>query len=384
MSQTETREPRWITDTLVLADLVAEISEEPAYALDTEFHGERSYHPQLALIQIGWNEGIALVDPFACDLAPLAALLAGPGTMIAHAGDQDLAILERAVGVTPSRYFDTQVAAGFCGMGVPSLANLAERTLGVKLTKGDRLTDWTRRPLNDDQRAYAAADVAHLHEITAALRAELIESGRIMWAEDECEERRQRDRSRADADTAWWRIKSSRQLRGATRGVAQTVAAWRERRAEQLDQPPRFILSDLALAGIVARPPKNREELAALRGIDGRSLREPVANELLREIDRGRNLPTDELRLPPREDTDRSLGPAVTVLSAWLSQCAGELRLEPALLATRSDLVELLNTKGGRLSHGWRAEIVGEPIKRLMAGDAAIALGDGGRRIELR
>ena len=139
-------EPRWIADEAALDDLVAEVSEEPRFGLDTEFHGERSYWPRLALIQIAWSNGIALVDPLAVDAARLAPLLEGPRVLVAHAAEQDLAILTRLCGHGPAHLFDTQVAAGFVGLGSPSLVALVERMLGARLGKGDRLTDWTRRP----------------------------------------------------------------------------------------------------------------------------------------------------------------------------------------------------------------------------------------------
>ena len=185
--------------------------------------------------------------------------------MVAHAADQDLTILERACGRGPARLFDTQVAAAFVGLGSPSLAALADRVLSVRLGKGDRLTDWTRRPLSDEQRVYAAADVAHLLALHDRLVQRLEEAGRLTWALDECEERRVKVRTRPRPETAWWRIKGARQLRGRSRGVAQAVAAWRERTAAALDVPPRFVLSDLALAGVVHRPPRTRGAPRAAR-----------------------------------------------------------------------------------------------------------------------
>jgi ribonuclease D len=303
--------------------------------------------------------------------------------VVAHAADQDLAILERACGRVPTRLFDTQIAAGFVGFGTASLAAAVERLLGTRLTKGDRLTDWTRRPLRAEQCTYAAADVEHLLALHDALEARLVELGRLQWALDECDQRRQRVRARPDPETAWWRIKGARQLRGPARGVAQSVAAWRDRTAEALDVPPRFVLSDLALVGIVHRPPRDREELSAIRGIDGR-LRDPQANELLAAIATGLELRPGELRLPDPVNVDRSLTPAVTVLSAWLSQRASELNLDPALLGTRAELTQLLQGEPSRLASGWRDELVGAPLRRILDGRAALVLRDGGRRIELR
>jgi ribonuclease D len=373
----------WIDAQAELAELVRTLAGEPRYALDTEFHGERSYWPHLALIQIAWPEGVALVDPLSVDPSPLGELLAGDGCMVAHAADQDLTILERACGCAPSKLFDTQVAAGFIGMGTPSLAATVEKLLGTRLTKGDRLTDWTRRPLSADQRVYAAADVEHLLPLHDELVRRLDAVGRLEWATDECEERRQRIRTRPDAETAWWRIKGARQLRGSGRGVAQKVAAWRERTAEGLDVPARYVLSDLALAGVVQRPPRTRDDLTGIRGIDGR-LRDNTAKELLSAIAAGIELPASELRLPESDRIDRSLAPAVTVLGAWLAQRASELDLDPALLATRAELTQMLQDRPSRLATGWRADLVGEPLQRLLRGDAALLLRDGGRRIELQ
>jgi ribonuclease D len=376
-------EPRWIDQAPQLEKLVREIAGEPRFALDTEFHGERSYWPRLALIQIAWPGGLALIDPLAVDPKPLGALLAGPGCMVAHAADQDLTILERACGSAPSQLFDTQVAAGFIGLGSPSLAAAVERLLGVRLTKGDRLTDWTRRPLRAEQQAYAASDVEHLLALHDALVERLEASGRLQWAIDECEERRQRIRTRPAPETAWWRIKGSRQLRGNARGVAQEVAAWRERTAEQLDVPARYVLSDLALAGVVQRPPRSREDLQNVRGLDGR-MRDNTARDLLDAVETGLGLTPDRLNMPESDRIDRSLAPAVTVIGAWLAQRASELELDPALLATRHELTQLLQNRPSRLAIGWRAELVGEPLQRVLSGEAAIVLRDGGRRIELR
>jgi ribonuclease D len=376
-------EPLWIDEPAQLAELVRTLADEPRYALDTEFHGERSYWPHLALIQIAWPGGVALVDPLTVDVGPLGALLAGPGCMVAHAADQDLSILERACGCAPTQLFDTQVAAGFIGMGTPSLAATVEKLLGTRLAKGDRLTDWTRRPLSVEQRVYAAADVEYLLALHDELVRRLNAVGRLEWATDECEERRQRIRQRPDADTAWWRIKGARQLRGSGRGVAQKVAAWREQTAEGLDVPARFVLSDLALAGIVQRPPRTRDDLTGIRGIDGR-LRDNTANDLLAAITAGTELPSSELRLPETDKIDRSLAPAVTVLGAWLSQRASELDLDPALLATRAELTQMLQNRPSRLATGWRSDLVGEPLQRLLRGEAALVLRDGGRRIELQ
>ncbi|MEL7158205.1 MAG: ribonuclease D, partial [Actinomycetota bacterium] len=130
-----------------LEDLVASVSDADRYAIDTEFHRERTYFPQAALIQIAWADGLALVDPLAVDMKPMATVLDGPGLCVLHAGVQDLEVLDLVTGTVPQQLFDTQIAAGFLGLSNGSLKSLLDRFCNVSLPKGDRLTDWLQRPL---------------------------------------------------------------------------------------------------------------------------------------------------------------------------------------------------------------------------------------------
>ncbi len=253
-------------------DVLDALRDQPAYAVDTEFHREHTYFPKLALVQIAWRDGLALIDPLAVDIAPLAAILEGPGVAVLHASDQDLEVLDLACGARPSTLFDTQIAAGFVGMSMPSLASLYERSLGIRVGKGDRLTDWLARPLNEGQLAYAAGDVEHLLDVYDRLVADLQRRGRLEWAMAECEDARVRDRGARDPEEAWRRIKEIRQLRGPARRVAQSVAGWRERRAAEIDQPVRRVLPDLALVGVAQRQPRSTADLRKIRGLDDRHL----------------------------------------------------------------------------------------------------------------
>ena len=374
-------EARWVDDDRALADLVRVLLDEPAYGLDTEFLGERTYWPQLCLVQISWAHGVALVDPLACDVRALGDLLKTAATMVTHAGAADLPILERACGGRPAALFDTQIAAGFTGFGMPSLVSLVSALLGIRLDKKEQLADWSRRPLSDAARRYAASDVAHLLPLTAELRRRLESMGREEWAAAEFEVLRATPARDPDPDTVWWRIKSARSLRGDRARIAQAVAAWRERQAQQLDRPARFVLSDLVLAGLAARPPQTERELTDLRGAG--SLPKTVTRAVLDAVAAGRAMSQSELRLPPRHEDDSALDAAVALLAAWTGQVAGVERIEPRLLATREDIRAMLNGRPNRLADGWRAAIVGERIGGLVSGDTVLRLVDGGRRVRL-
>jgi ribonuclease D len=381
--------PQLITSDGPFDELIDRLLEVDRYALDTEFLRERTYWPDLALIQVAWpaagadDDAVALIDPTTVDVSRLGRLLAGPGVLVAHAADQDLEVLAQACSERPTKLFDTQVAAGFLGQGSASLASLASTFLHLRLPKADRLTDWSLRPLTDGQLSYAAADVAHLLELADVISAELTERGRLTWAEEECEIVRLRASGPSDPARAWWRLREARQLRGAARGVAQEVAAWREHRGREVDQPVRFVLPDLALQAITHGQPRSVGALKATRGLDGRHLRGEVPGQILAAVERGRQLPESELRLPPADDVDRDWRPAISLAAAWVAQLARDERIDAALLATRGDLVAYLTEQpDARLSRGWRAELVGRPLARLVGGDAALAF-NGGRGLVL-
>jgi ribonuclease D len=178
-------------------------------------------------------------------------------------------------------------------------------------------------------------------------------------------------------------LRDARQLRGSARGVAQEVAAWRERRAQALDQPVRGILPDLAVQAIAHHPPKNQEALAHVRGLDGRRLRSDVATELLAAIEVGKTLPSGEVELPHAEEVSKELRPAVSLIMAWVAQLARDEGIEAALLATRGDVASYLRgDPDSRLAHGWRADMLAEPMRALVEGRAVIAF-DGAARLVL-
>jgi ribonuclease D len=372
---------RWVADDAGFAEVLDTLAGVDVYGLDTEFHRERTYHARLALLQLSWPDGVAVVDPLAVDVAPLAKVLDGPGLCVMHAASQDLEILARVCGTIPSRLFDTQVAAGFLGHSSVGLAGLAQSELGVKLPKADRLTDWLARPLPEGATDYAAADVVHLHELHRILMGKLEARGRVQWAEDECELHRTRATAAQAPDRSWWRIKEARSLRGRAAAVAQSLAAWRERRAAEVDRPIRFLLADLALVSMAQRPPSSEDDLRRVRGLDEGKRKGNTAKELLDVVAKGVAMPLEEVQVPPSEGVDRSRKTAASLVSAWAAQRAKDLDIDPAILATRADIESLLMGDGGRLATGWRHDVVGEPIRALAAGEASLALERSGRLV---
>ena len=374
---------RWIEQQADLDELVATLLVEPRYALDTEFHRERTYFPKLALVQVAWRtedgQQLALIDPLAVDVTPFGKLFASDSLCVIHAAQQDLDVLTHAVGSVPTKMFDTQLAAGFVGYGTPSLVSLLQGEIGISPPKGDRLTDWLRRPLTDSQCQYAAADVEYLLEVHERLVAQLSEAGRLDWSHDACEELRTRPTSGSAPDDAWLRLKDARSLRPSARAVAQSLAGWRERRAMRTDVPVRQVLPDLAILGISQRAPSSIKELSQARGVDERHSRGAIAEEILDAVRaaKGNSAPSPP---PSADDLDRNMRPAVTLVSAWVGQLARDERLDPTLLATRADIVAFLRgDDDARLGVGWRNDLVGDGIRRLVGGEAGLTFDPEGR-----
>ena len=368
----------WIATQSELVELVDTLLGEPRYAFDTEFHRERTYYPKLALAQFAWPGGTALVDPLAVDVTALRPLLESDALCVLHAAQQDLDVLTHSCGVVPKRLFDTQLAAGFIGYGTPSLASLLQGELKITVPKGDRLTDWLRRPLNDDQKSYAASDVAHLLELQDRILDQLERVGRVAWVDAACEELRLKPASGTDPDGAWLRLKDVRVLKPRARSVARSVAAWRERRAMSVDSPVRQILPDLAILGIAQKQPQTVEDLAHARGIDERHWRGNLGREIVAAVLEGLQ---EEVHLPASEgeDLDRNMRPAITLVSAWVSELARQEKIDTALLGTRGDIVALLrNDPDARLAIGWRAELLGDQVQRRVAGTAALTFAGKG------
>lgn len=373
---------RWVDSQSEFEALVDRLCTEPRYALDTEFHRERTYFPKLALMQFATPTETTLVDPLTVDLAAMRRLFASDTIAVLHAAQQDLDVLTHACGAVPTRMYDTQLASGFLGYSTPSLVSLLMAELKVLAAKGDRLTDWLRRPLTEEQLLYAAADVDHLLALQNQLDRQIAELGRADWVAEACEELRQRPTSGTDPSQAWLRIKDVRMLKPRARGVARAICEWRERRAMSVDVPVRQILPDLAVLGIAQRQPKTTHDLVQARGVEERHSRGTLGKEILDAVADGQRSDVD-LPAPDGEDLDRHLRPAVALVSAWMADLARKQRVDTTLLATRADLVSLLRgDSDARLLQGWRAELVGDGIQRLVQGKAGLTFdGRGGLRL---
>jgi len=341
-------------------------------ALDTEFMRERTYHPQLCLVQIATDADCVLIDPLAgLDLRPLDELLhERQRPKILHAARQDLEVLSRAGGAVPGPLFDTQIAAALLGYPAQvGYAELVARQVGHSIDKGQTRTDWSRRPLTAAQLAYAADDVRHLLTLHTELKAALAAKGRDLWAEAEAASLEDPGLYRTDPADAWRRLKGLQRLAPAEQSSARALAEWRETRALESDRPRGWILSDEARYALATQKAACVDALASIPSLPPAVVRKR-GEELLALLERARTDTSTPKMPPPRRPTNEEQALAATLLQG-VRDAAAALEIAPELLATRRDVEAIafgsVEPAQSPLMRGWRASILGDPIRAGLA-----------------
>ncbi|MGO9322636.1 MAG: ribonuclease D [Solirubrobacteraceae bacterium] len=364
-------------------------------ALDTEFMGEGRYRTLLCLVQLAIpededaGERILVVDPLVEDFdgSALAEVLADPAIQIVvHAGRQDVALVRRCLRTEVTSVFDTQVAAGFAGLGAQvSYDSLLADVLGLRVAKTASFTRWDARPLSPEQVAYAREDVVHLLELATELERRLGELGRLQWAREECEPLA-RSSDEREPQAIFARLPRIGTLNASARPIARELVAWRERTAARHDRPVQSVLGDATLVEIAKRRPSSRAELEKIRGV-GQSSGGRRAEDLLEAVRRGRERPPDpppELARPPAPKPDDA--PLVALGEALLRARAREAGLAYELLAARADLQAIVAAARAsgeeadvRTLRGWRRELAGAELLELLDGRVSLSVAETGR-----
>ena len=363
-----------------------QLTNAPFIAVDTEFMRETTYWPKLCLIQVAGEAAEAVIDPLAedLDLAPLLALFADPKIeKVFHAARQDVEIFNN-LGVIPRPLFDTQVAAMAAGFGEQIAYDaLVRQMLKIDLDKSSRFTDWARRPLSENQLVYALADVTHLAALYPMLRERLEKAGRLAWVKEEMAALTDPALYDTDPENAWKRLKPKK---SATKylAVLQSVAAWRERTAQQRDQPRGRILKDDAIDEIATQAPVDADGLNRLRAVPKGFAGSRFGPDLLEAVkaalkDPEAFAPSIARTQNPGGQTQAS-GAIVELLKVLLKARAEDSGVAAKLIATVSDLEKIAGDDAADTPalQGWRREAFGEDALRLKRGELALVL-DGAR-----
>jgi ribonuclease D len=379
--------PTVVTDTDALTALCQRLAREEFVTVDTEFMRERTYYPELCLVQLAGETEVAIVDTVSdrLDLAPLGELLANPAvTKVFHAARQDIEIFVQRFNAVPTPLFDTQVAAMVAGFGdqVGYDSLVSSLTTG-SIDKAHRFSDWAARPLSAAQMIYAAADVTWLRPVYRRLRARLEEEGRLAWVAEEMAILNNPNTYRTDPETAWERLK----LRGNNRrflALVRSLAAWREQEAQRINIPRQRLLKDETLMEVAAIAPTNPEALARARGITRGFAEGRTGASLLEAAAATIALPDASLPQVPRQrETARPSAALVQLLKVLLIARCEENQVAPKLIASSDDIDRIASEDAPDVPalHGWRREVFGDDAIALREG--RVGLGVDGKRIRL-
>jgi ribonuclease D len=338
----------------------------------------------LCLIQAATPDAEAVIDPLAegLDLEPFLQVLRDPTIeKVFHAARQDVEIFHNLKAM-PRPLFDTQVAGMAAGFGEQIAYDaLVRHMLKIELDKSSRFTDWARRPLTDAQLTYALADVTHLARLYPMLKQRLEKEGRLAWVTDEMQNLCDPALYDVEPENAWKRLRP-RKHTAKYLAVYKAVAAWRERTAQQRDQPRGRILKDDAIDELATQAPTDAGQIDRLRSVPKGFSGSRFGPDLLEAICEA--LKDPEAYAPvvqkPRTSPSPAAGAVVELLKVLLKARAEDAGVASKLIATVSDLEMIANDDDSATPAltGWRFEAFGEDALRLKRGELALVL-DGTR-----
>lgn len=373
---------RLITKTADLEAFCQELASQPFAAVDTEFMRETTYWPKLCLIQAAAPGFEAVIDPLAegLDLQPFLGLMADESVLkVFHAARQDLEIFLKLGGQLPKPVFDTQIAAMACGYGdTVAYDALVQQVLKRRLDKSSRFTDWSRRPLSENQLTYALADVTHLRDIYPRIYDKLESAGRLAWLHEEHAYLLDPEIYDTTPENSWKRLK----LRKTTADYVlalQVAAAWRERQSQLRDVPRGRIVKDEALYEIAEHRPKNAADFDRMRAVPRGFGNSRAAQELVQALDKAFSDPSRPVyrheRPPPLPS---GLGPTVELLKVLLRYEADTHGVAPRLIASASEVEAIAADDNADVPalQGWRRQVFGERALALKHGKLALKLRD--------
>jgi ribonuclease D len=376
--------PQLITRADELDELLQSLRKAGSFAYDSEFIGELTYLPKLCLVQAASTTRIALIDPLAdLDIRPFWELVADPSVeKIVHAGQQDVEPVFRALGRPPANLFDTQIAAGFVGVGYPlSLTKLVYEIVGAKLGKGLTFSHWDRRPLTDHQLRYAADDVRYLPAVRHEIGKRLNGPEQTRWATEESASLAEQALYVFDPETQWLKIRGAGTLAPRNQALLKELTLWRDEAAKAEDVPPRSLLKDEILIDLARSPAEAATDLAHVKGLP-RLVESKYGAGIIAATEHIRNLPQDHLpAIKGYEPSPSEKFAADALFYAIQCLCAGQ-GIDPSLLASRQEVGELhrLLTAGQdpnnlRIMRGWRREAVGNRMLELFKGHGELSVG---------
>ena len=361
--------PVWLNESTSIDDWLSGADSSPI-AVDTEFVRERTYWPQLALVQLALpNERLALIDPLAsASLTALGQQLSGPErTILMHSAGEDLIALKPLLSAPMLGLYDTQIAAAFAGLGLGLGYQAAvEQLVGVRLEKQETRSNWLTRPLSERQIIYALDDVRYLHALHAQLDACLDQRGYRDWHREDCRRLAQSGFDAAPDPQPQLAFRSAWRWPLAAQAQLRRVLLWREERARSRDLPRRWVLDDDSAFAAAIEPNHSAARLAA-RIAGGPLGKQRSLQALLNLIEHPPGPDDIEATQAIPAPPDGDLKHTVKRLKAEVDAEAARLDLPAGLLCPRR-AIEALAMTGDWPAElvGWREEVLRSKLVALI------------------
>lgn len=352
---------------------------------DTEFVSESRYRPQLCLVQVAADGRYAIIDTLAVKNISVfwELLVEGDHVTVVHAAREEFMFCYRACGRRPKKLFDVQLGAGMTGLEYPaSYGNLVSRLLGSRVDKGETRTDWMRRPLSKRQIDYALSDVTHLKGLFDVVSSNLNKLNRMAWFEEEMDIW-QTSLEKTENEPQWQRVAGISNLNRRALAIVKELWIARDKEAKSKNRAAKRILPDDLLVELAKRGTPDVSRMKAIRGFDHRvskNMVEPIS----KAIGVANQLPDRECpKKMPRGKT-MNLGLLGQFLNTALAVVCKTESIAPNIVGTSQDVRTMAAWRLGMielssppsLADGWRAEIVGQLIDRVLDGSIAIRVGN--------
>jgi len=371
---------QFIDSQQALTDFVTSIRSSKYVVIDTEFIREKTYYPQLCLIQIAAGEQMACIDPIALsDLSELYAILHDPNvTKVFHAAQQDLEILYYNSGQVPAPIFDTQPAASILGIGEQiGYAGLVESLLGVSLAKAESRTDWSKRPLTKAQLEYAIDDVRYLQQLYPVILDKLQQGGRSAWPKRDFDRLTNPDTYQLNARSRWQKVKGLQNLNRQQLAVLRELAAWREEEAAKRNRPRRWIVGDEILVDLARLQPSDIDGIQGIRGVNADQAKR-YAPIWFACMEAGRHSPESEWpEMKRRQKPSPEIDALADLLMLVIRLKAEEKGITVSAIASKKQVVSMLQEGRQSLSEDWRGELVNEVIAQVRAHKVVLGVVNG-------
>lgn len=323
---------------------------------------ERTYYPQLCLVQVACEQMAVCLDPLCFDFSDIISeFLADPGMVkILHSASQDIEVLGHYCETQINPLFDTQLAAEFSGLQPQAgYAALVKQLSGVELPKSQTRSNWAKRPLSTKQIDYSINDVKYLKPIYDQLKQQLSANSRYDWFKEEQQSELERMAAfKIDPAQAYREFKASHRLDARAQQFIKSVVNWRENTAQQADKPRHWIVSDKTITELAKKMPQNMASLRSITSGD-RRFNNKYLSELLTLLQQSSDLSADAI-WSDGGHLSTTQKKQVNELRENISIKSRQLNIPATRLGTRRDMVEFVKTGQGRLAQGWRVQALAE------------------------